>query len=177
MQPSADNAYFADHAELLLDSYERLLRVPLIPHGGRLLHAPLIPHGGRLLHAPLPLHGERMQRAKALYESPVVVVSHDTRTDPVFNYANLAAQQLFELDWDGFVALPSRLSAGPVHREERQRLLAIVTRQGYIDDYSGIRVAASGRQFRIAQATVWNLTRADGTYAGQAACFSRWDYF
>lgn len=152
MEPSADNAYLADHAELLLESYERLLHAPLIPLG------------------------DRVQRAKALYESPVVLVSHDARADPVFNYANLAAQRLFELDWHGFVALPSRLSAGPVHRDERQRLLATVTRQGYIDDYSGIRVASSGRQFRIAQATVWNLTRADGTYIGQAACFSQWEY-
>ncbi|HWI12959.1 MAG TPA: MEKHLA domain-containing protein [Burkholderiales bacterium] len=152
MGPSRDNAWLADHAALLLDSYERLLHAPLVPHG------------------------ERMQRAQALYESPIVVVSHDTAADPVFNYANLAAQRLFELDWESFVRLPSRLSAGPVHRDERQRLLAIVTRQGYIDDYSGIRVASSGRQFRIAQATVWNVAHADGKYAGQAACFSRWEY-
>lgn len=152
MQPSEQNAYLAEHVELLLDSYERLLQAPLLPHG------------------------ERVRRAQALYESPIVVVSHDTAADPVFNYANLAAQRLFELDWDSFVRLPSRLSAGPVHRDERQRLLAIVTRQGYIDDYSGIRVASSGKQFRIAQATVWNLAHADGTYAGQAACFSRWGY-
>ena len=152
MQPSADNAYLADHAELLLGSYERLLHTPLVSHGDRVL------------------------RAKALYESPVVVVSHDTSADPVFNYANLAAQRLFELEWERFVQLPSRLSAGPVHRDERQRLLAIVTRQGYIDDYSGIRVAASGKQFRIERATVWNVTCTDGTYAGQAACFSRWEY-
>jgi hypothetical protein len=152
MEPSADNAYLADHAGLLLDSYERLLHASLVPPG------------------------ERVQRAKALYESPVVVVSHDTCADPVFNYANLAAQRLFELDWRGFVALPSRLSAGPMHRDERERLLAIVMRQGYIDDYSGIRVASSGRQFRIAQATVWNLAGADGTHAGQAACFSHWEY-
>lgn len=152
MQPSAQNNYLADHAGLLLDSYERLLHAPLVPRG------------------------DRVQRAQALYEAPFVVVSHDTAADPVFNYANLAAQRLFELDWDSFVRLPSRLSAGPVHRDERQRLLAIVTRQGYIDNYAGIRVASSGRQFRIAQATVWNVYRADGEYTGQAACFSHWTF-
>ena len=101
MEPSADNGYLADHAELLLESYERLLHSPLIAHGERQLH---------VLHTPI---GDRVSRAKALYESPVVVVSHDTRADPVFNYANLAAQRLFELEWDRFVQLPSRLSAGP----------------------------------------------------------------
>ncbi|HSQ06000.1 MAG TPA: MEKHLA domain-containing protein, partial [Burkholderiales bacterium] len=94
MVPCPENAYLADHAALLLESYRRLFGKELIPPG------------------------ERLQRAKALYEAPFVVVSHDTAADPIFNYANLAAQRLFELDWDAFVALPSRLSAGPVHRDE-----------------------------------------------------------
>ena len=150
MAPSEENGWLADHAALLLTSYERLLHAPLVPPGDA--------------------------AARALYEAPFVVVSHDTAADPVFNYANLAAQRLFELDWAAFVRLPSRLSAGPVHRDERARLLGIVTRQGYIADYAGIRVSASGRQFRIEAATVWNLAGPDGRYAGQAACFSRWTY-
>ncbi|MGE5523866.1 MAG: MEKHLA domain-containing protein [Rhodospirillaceae bacterium] len=152
MAPAPENDWLADHAGLLLASYERLLHLPLVPRG------------------------DRIACARALYEAPFVVVSHDTAADPVFNYANLAAQRLFELDWDGFVRLPSRLSAGPTHRDERQQLLEVVTRQGYIDNYSGIRVASSGRQFRIGRATVWNVTRVDGQYAGQAACFSRWEF-
>lgn len=152
VRPCSDNGYRVDHVSLLLASYERLLNAPLVPHG------------------------DAVQRAQALYEAPFVVVSHDTSPDPVFDYANLAAQRLFELDWDAFVRLPSRLSAGPVHRDERQRLLAIVARQGYIDDYSGVRVASSGRQFRIEQATVWNVSREDGAYAGQAATFDRWQF-
>jgi hypothetical protein len=152
MAPAPHNSYLADHAHLLLESYERLLGAPLLPHG------------------------DRAQRARALYEAPFIVVSHDTATDPVFNYANLAAQRLFELDWDRFVRLPSRLSAGPVHRAERRRLLDIVTRKGYIDDYSGIRVTSSGRQFRIESAVVWNVSYGDGRPAGQAACFDRWTF-
>ena len=148
--PSEDNGWLADHAALLLASHERLLHTRLVPEG------------------------EPAARARALYEAPFVVVSHDTAADPVFNYANLAAQRLFELAWADFVRLPSRLSAGPVHRDERARLLALVSRQGYISDYAGIRVASSGRQFRIEAATVWNLADGHGRYAGQAACFSRW---
>jgi MEKHLA domain-containing protein len=150
--PNEHNAYLAQHARLLLDSYRRLL--------------------GKDLIAP----GESVQRAKALYEAPFVVVSHDTAADPVFNYANLAAQRLFELDWDAFVALPSRLSAGPVHRDERRRLLERVTRDGYIDDYAGIRVTKGGRQFRIESAVVWNVSDENGRYAGQAAVFSTWHF-
>lgn len=150
MIPGPDNDFLAPHALLLVESYARLL--------------------GRELVAP----GTPAERARALYEAPFVVVSHDTSPDPVFNYANLAAQRLFELDWDAFVTLPSRLSAGPVHRDERARLLAQVTKDGYIDDYAGIRVAKSGRQFRIERAVVWNLTDTLGRYAGQAAVFSDW---
>ena len=52
---------------------------------------------------------------------------------------------------------PSRLTAEAPNREERARLLAAVTTRGFIDDYSGIRISNTGRRFRIAQATVWNL--------------------
>lgn len=152
MQPGPDNAYLAHHASLLLDSYERLLGKPLLPAG------------------------DPGARARALYEASFVVVSHDKAEDPVFNYANLAAQTLFELDWTEFVRLPSRLSAGRVHRDERRRLLQMVERQGYIDDYAGVRITRTGRQFRIERATVWNLVLVDGTRAGQAACFSTWRF-
>ena len=150
MAPGPENDFLAPHALLLIESYGRLLGKALLPPG-----------------AP-------SARARALYEAPFVVVSHDTAPDPVFNYANLAAQRLFEMDWSAFVRTPSRLSAGPVHRNERARLLEEVTRKGYIDNYAGIRVAKSGRQFRIERAVVWNLTDARGHPAGQAAVFSDW---
>jgi hypothetical protein len=53
-------------------------------------------------------------------------------------------------------------------------LLERVTRDGFIADYSGIRIAASGRRFRIERAVVWNLIDADGTRHGQAATFDCW---
>jgi hypothetical protein len=59
-------------------------------------------------------------------------------------------------------------------RDERQRLLDRVTRSGIIDDYAGVRISASGRRFRIVNASVWNLTDDDGRPAGQAAAFSDW---
>ena len=150
MIPGPDNDFLAPHALLLLESYRRLL-------GRELVAAGTVP-----------------EKARALYEAPFVVVSHDTAPDPVFNYANLAAQHLFEMHWNAFVRTPSRLSAGPVHRDERARLLEEVARNGYIDNYAGIRVSKSGRQFRIECAVVWNLTDALGRYAGQAAVFSDW---
>jgi hypothetical protein len=71
--------------------------------------------------------------------------------------------------------MPSRLSAGPVERSERGRLLERVARDGYIDDYSGIRIAKGGRRFLIRNATVWNLLDANGLYYGQAAMIPEWE--
>lgn len=119
----------------------------------------------------MPPQADPLAQARALYEADFAVVSHGTEADPVFNYANRYAQQQFELDWEAFVQLPSRLSAEAVNREERARLLARVTAQGYIDDYCGVRISASGRRFTITQAVVWNLHDADGIYRGQAATF------
>ena len=70
--------------------------------------------------------------------------------------------------------MPSRLTAEAPDREERARLLARVGTQGYIDDYAGVRVSRTGRRFRIARATVWNLLDDGGNHCGQAASFAHW---
>lgn len=114
------------------------------------------------------------QTAQRLYTAPFVVLAHDASTDPLFTYANLVAQQLFEMRWDEIVGLPSRLSAEAPAREERERLLERVAAHGFIDDYSGVRIAKSGRRFRILRATVWNLTDPAGRRVGQAATFADW---
>jgi hypothetical protein len=114
--------------------------------------------------------------AKNVFESPFVLVSHGTEADPVLNYGNAAALKLWEMSWDELTRTPSRLTAEAPNREERARLLAAVTARGFIDDYSGIRISQSGRRFRIAEATVWNLLDERGKYAGQSAKFDRWEF-
>jgi len=110
----------------------------------------------------------------ALWLAPAAIVAHGTEPDPVFFYGNRLALELFEMDFAAFTRLPSRFSAEPLLREERARLLARVARDGFSDDYSGVRIAASGRRFRIERATVWNLVDAAGLHHGQAAMFAHW---
>ena len=74
------------------------------------------------------------------------------------------------------MTLPSRVSAEPVHQAEREQLLATVARQGYIDNYRGVRVTKRGRRFLIEQATVWNLLDENAGHCGQAAMFSDWKF-
>ncbi len=136
----------------------------------------------RLLHCYQVLTGQALivdasdpvAAACSLYHAPFVVLSHDSAADPVFNYANLTAQRCFEMSWPEFVRLPSRFSAEPLARDERQRLLDRVSRQGFIDDYQGVRISRTGRRFLVGNATVWNLTDEQGQAAGQAATFAAW---
>jgi len=109
---------------------------------------------------------------QALWEAPRAIVAHGIENDPIFFYGNRLALQLFEMDFATFVRLPSRCSAEPVEQAARTRLLERVTRQGYVDDYCGVRITASGKRFMIAAATVWNLRDEAGDYGGQAATFS-----
>lgn len=112
--------------------------------------------------------------AAALWDAPRVILAHGTQADPIFFYGNAKALSLFEMTADQFSCLPSRLSAEPMHRDERAAFLDGVARRGFIDDYAGIRISATGRRFRIEQATVWNLIDAEGAIHGQAATFDRW---
>lgn len=119
-------------------------------------------------------HIDRESAAEALFIAPFAVVSHDTQSEPVFNYANQLALSLFEMDWDEFTSLPSRLSAEAPNQAERCRLLEAVTREGYIDNYSGVRIAKSGKRFTINNATIWNLLTPEGRHYGQAALIRQW---
>ena len=109
----------------------------------------------------------------ALWSSPAPILAHDTAADPLFIFGNRLALELFEMTPQQLLATPSRLSAEMGLREERARLLERVARDNFIDDYSGIRISASGRRFSIL-ATVWNLVDPARQIHGQAACFQNW---
>lgn len=123
-----------------------------------------------------PLVPDKTETVDALWHSPMAIVAHGTEADPVFFFGNLTALSLFEMDFASFTRLPSRQSAEPLQREERDRLLARVSQAGIVDDYQGVRISARARRFRIWNASVWNLTDDEGRAAGQAAAFSDWAY-
>ena len=112
--------------------------------------------------------------AERLMRAPFAVLSHGTQPDPIFNYGNATAQRVFEMDWQTLTTLPSRFSAEPLERGERQRLLDNVSRHGHSEGYRGVRVSATGRRFRIGGARIWTMMHGTGEPAGQAATFSEW---
>lgn len=142
-----DLRYDPDFFNLLAGSYHRLTGQELAP-------------------AAIPPN----EAARYLYEqAPFPLLAHDTAADPRFIYGNEAAQRLFGYDWAELTQLPSRLSAEAPDRAERQDFLDRVSRDGFVADYSGIRISKSGRKFRIAGVCVWQLIDADGRLHGQAA--------
>lgn len=108
--------------------------------------------------------------------TPTCVLAHSTAADPLFIYANKAAQTLFEYGWDEIVGMPSRLSAEAPNRAERQRLLDAVARDGFATGYSGVRISKSGRRFRIEEGVLWQLRDTSGVIHGVAATFSHWTF-
>lgn len=141
------------HTQILLDSYRHWTGQELISRDG-----------------------SPDDQARRLFDAPFVVVSHGTQADPILNYGNRTALGLWEISIEQLRQTPSRLTAEPMHRDERARLLERTTRQGYVDDYQGIRIATTGRRFRIDRATVWNLRGGQGEQVGQAATFSDWEF-
>jgi len=120
--------------------------------------------------------GSDQERAKAIFEAPFILVAHGTQTDPLLDYGNRLAFQLWETKWEDFIGMPSRLTAETPEREGRDQLLAEVAAKGYSDKYGGIRATQSGRRFKIEEAIVWNVLDEWGRYAGQAATFEKWIY-
>jgi hypothetical protein len=121
--------------------------------------------GGALIPAELSV----TDAARWLYEeAPFAILAHNTDTDPVFVYGNLAAQTRFEYSWDEITHLRSRFSAEAPNREERQRLLDRVNRDGYANDYRGVRISKTGQRFMIEDATLWQLVDDQGRVHGQA---------
>lgn len=117
-----------------------------------------------------------IETPEALFEAPFVVVSHGTESDPIFNYANRQALDLWEMDWDTFTQLPSRYSAEPISQEERSRLLAQAKAQGYISDYRGVRISSTGKRFWIEDVILWTVLDELNQPCGQAATFSSWKF-
>ena len=147
----ADSEKLEAHCALLVQSYERVVGDVLVGIG------------------------EETNLA-SLWSADFGLVSHGVEADPVFNFGNHLALTLFERSFEEFVRLPSRKSSPQAIDTNRVALLDEVTRKGFISSYTGTRVSASGREFVIEDAVVWNLIDGQGFYRGQAAKITQWHY-
>ncbi len=127
-----------------------------------------------LKHELIDRTGTLEEQGVRLYVSPFVVASHTNAEDPILNYGNRLALDLWEMTWQEFTATPSRLTAEPLNQTERTRMLEEAAAHGFITEYQGVRISRTGRRFLVQRATVWNILDDEGTTQGQAATFSRW---
>jgi hypothetical protein len=114
--------------------------------------------------------------AQALFNAQSVVLSHGVEADPIFNYANQTALDLWELDWQSFTQMPSRRSAEATLQADRAVMMAQIEARGFLTGYSGVRISSKGRRFLIEDVTIWNVIDRAGHFHGQAATFERWVY-
>ncbi len=148
-KPCVSNHFYPEHAKQLHQSFEDLLGRPLIECA----------------------EGDL---AEQLFHAPFALLSHGTESDPIFNYGNRCALNLFEMTWEQLTRTPSRLSAEAPVKEARDALLRRVTEHGFIDDYQGVRVSSTGQRFLIEEAVVWNVIDSVGVFRGQAAALYKW---
>lgn len=120
--------------------------------------------------------GQPKLESQSLFDWPAVVVSHGMEGDPILNYANRTALNLWELSWEELIRTPSRLTAEPVNRAERQRMLQLAKAHGYFDTYRGVRITKTGKRFVVENALIWNVVEPDGKQIGQAATFATWTW-
>ena len=145
------NQEIINWSQLVLDSYNRLLGHELIER-----------------------KGTAEEQAQKLFLAPFVVASHGTEADPIYNYGNQLLLDLWERSWDELIKTPSRLSAEPILREERQMILQKSAAQGYLKNYQCVRISRTGKRYKIEDITLWNVLDKQGKYCGQAATFSQW---
>ncbi|MBD0389812.1 MAG: MEKHLA domain-containing protein [Nostoc sp. C3-bin3] len=124
----------------------------------------------------LDVNGSPLETAQALFEAPFALVSHGTESDPIFNYGNRKALELWELSWEEFTKMPSRKSVRNVEMEDRETLLAEAATKGFVNNYSGIRTSSSGQRFLIENVLLWNILDEQNQHYGQAAFFSTWKF-
>ena len=123
----------------------------------------------------IPSNHSPQEIANLLFNADFIVVSHGSEADPIFNYGNQKALDLWQMDWQTFTSTPSRYTVEPMEHEEREQLLAQAKSQGYVSNYCGIRIASNGDRFYINNVILWNVVDKEGKLWGQAATFHDWE--
>lgn len=151
--PSDENNYLKDYIYLITNSLKKLADIEIVD-------------------SSLSLE----EQAKQVFNAGYVFLAHNAANEPIFNYANQTALNLFEMSWDEITNLSSKYSAENDERGKREEFIAEVTAKGYSKDYSGIRVSKTGKRFEIKNVILWNVYDSENNRIGQAAMFDEYNY-
>jgi MEKHLA domain len=147
--PAPENNYQQEHVLIMLENLKRSTGQDLIKKYGFLLDT----LGEQIFHANF------------------YILSHNHAADPILTYGNDRVLKQWEVSWAELTTMYSRDTAKPVDRSARLAIMEQVNLNNYISNYSGVRVSKTGKEFKILDATVWNLFDNDGSSYGQAAWF------
>ncbi len=151
--PNSENGYLKDYVYLISDSLRKLANIEIVDFS-------LSPE----------------EQAQQAFNSDYVLLAHTGSNEPIFNYANQTALNLFEMSWEEITNMPSKYSAESDERDKREKFLADVAEKGFSKNYSGIRISKSGRRFEIKNVILWNVYDSENNRIGQAALFDEYDY-
>ncbi len=147
--PDASNHYCVEHVVILLSNLERWTGFDLA--------------GGFGISTD--------ELGKGVFEAEFCLLSSDLSADPVLNYGNQRALDLWEMSWEELTSTRSRDTAPSDRQSDRDGLMRQVDEENFITGYSGERVSKTGKEFLIKDVTIWNLFDDDGKPYGRAAWF------
>ncbi|MGV7221077.1 MAG: MEKHLA domain-containing protein [Nitrospinales bacterium] len=113
---------------------------------------------------------------KGIFEAQFCLLSSDLSDDPVLNYGNQTALDLWEMSWGELTSTCSRDTAKPDKQSDRDELMRRVNENNFVTGYNGMRVSKSGKEFIIKDVTIWNLFDGDDNPYGRAAWFKDIEY-
>ncbi|MBO9516632.1 MAG: MEKHLA domain-containing protein [Porphyrobacter sp.] len=127
----------------------------------------------RITGEPL-VEGSPEDLEEALWHSPHVILVHGDEPVPRIFYANRQALDLYEMTAEAFIGMPSHLCAEPTRRHERVKVLTELEKRNLVEVDTGVRIASSGRRFRLVRAKSWNLLDEHGAKHGVVAYYLEW---
>jgi len=153
--PDAANHYCVEHVSILLNNLKRWTGFDL---------------AGEFTIAKSDL-------GKGVFEAAFCLLSSDLSPDPVLNYGNQRALDLWEMSWEELTSTRSRDTARADRQSDRDGLMLQVDEKNFITGYSGARVSKTGKEFLIKDVTIWNLFDDDGKPYGRAAWFKDTSFY
>jgi MEKHLA domain len=147
--PAPENNYQQEHVLIMLENLKRWTGQDLI----------------KKYEFSLDTLGEQV------FNANFYILSHNHAADPILTYGNDRVLQQWEISWAELTTMYSRNTAKPVDRAARLAAMEQVNLNNYISNYGGVRISKAGKEFRIVNATLWNLFDSKNNPCGQAAWF------
>ena len=147
--PEASNHYCVEHVVILLSNLERWTGFDLAGEFGI----------------------AKVDLGRGIFLAEFCLLSSDLSADPVLNYGNQRALDLWEMSWEELTSTRSRDTARADRQSDRDGLMRQVDEKNFITGYCGERVSKTGKEFLIKDVTIWNLFDDGGKPYGRAAWF------